>query len=163
MSEPLVTVNLKGFDELQRKLEELKGPKAAKAMRAGLKAMQAPVLAEIQHEAPRESGFLAEHFDTKYKTKDGGMAGAAYVGPQGKMYYPDRGTEMRGKGGQRLVATGKHGTAGAQIPVVSVARFHEFGTKDMAANPFMSRSLHAKGQAAIDALAVALKKALGLE
>lgn len=156
-----IECKITGLDQIQRALEA-QPDKARKAMRAGLKAGAVPVIEEVRREAPVESGFMREHFDTKLSVKQGGLAGAAWVGPQGKMYYPGA-DEMFGAGGRRLVRAGRFRTKGAQLPVVSVVRWHEFGTEKMAAKPFMSRAFAAKWKEALDVITETLRKGLGLD
>ena len=149
-----IEVNISGLDQIQKRLEELRGPLARKAMRAGLKAGAAPVLSAIVQEAPKDSGFMAEHFNVKYSTKQEGTIGKAFIGPEGKMFYPGEHARTVRIGGKTFKA--KH------LAVATVVRFHEFGTRFMAANPFMSGAFKAKQQAALDAIIAALKKNLGL-
>lgn len=159
-----VTCKITGLEELVKELSETQPKKAKGAMRAGLKAGAVPMLAAMRQEAPRESGFLDEHFNTKISVKKGGTDGTAYVGPEGQMYYPNDGREMFTAGGRRLVRTGKFGTKGAQIPVVSVARFNEFGVQShgMAANPFMSRAYYGTWTKSLALIAETIKEKLGL-
>lgn len=154
MAEKFVTCEIKGLAEIQKRLEELAGPAAKKAMRAALKEGAAPILREMQDEAPRESGFLAENFGTKISVKQGGVAGAAYVGVKGKVYYPE--------GHERTVHVGGKSFKTKRLAAATVARFHEFGTRFMAAKPFMSRALVSKQAAALDRMIAAFKKTLGL-
>jgi HK97 gp10 family phage protein len=86
--------------------------------------------------------------------KRDGLIGNAFIGPAGKMYYPDRGTKEKG------TATGKNPKKGGLVPVASVARFLEFGTSKMAAKPFMRPSFKQSAQDALDSLIESLRDAL---
>jgi len=140
-----VEVKISGLDQIQKRLEELRGPKARAAMRKSLADGSDIVLAEMQREAPRDTGFLDEHFNRKISTKDGGTSGTAFIGPQGKIKYPKRGVG-----------------AGRTISVASVARFAEFGTSKQAANPFMSRSFATSKESVLQKIISTLKSALGM-
>lgn len=125
-----VTVNIKGLDELQKTLEEMPRDVSRKILRNDLKDSGEYMRQEMSANAPYASGFLSEHFDSKVKIKSDELAGSAFVGPMGKMYYP-------GGDKEKGVATGKFAHKGGLVPVASVARFLEFGTSKMSPHPFM--------------------------
>jgi HK97 gp10 family phage protein len=129
-----VTTEIKGLDELQRKLESLPEKVAKKGLRDALKAGGAIMTSAFAAFAPRMTGFLAEHFAMKLSVRREDIAGSAFVGPDGKMDYPDD-----DKGSYRLKQDkrGRLHKVG-RIAVASVARFLEFGTAKMAAHPFMT-------------------------
>ena len=91
-----------------------------------------------------DTGFLSEHFNIKFKMEKDGIAGAAFIGPAGRTYYPGRGDASKG------TATGKVPKSGGRIPVASVARFLEFGTSRMPAKPFMRPAFNANAKRALD-------------
>jgi HK97 gp10 family phage protein len=136
----VVTVNIKGLDELQKKLDELPKSASNKILRTTLMEAGETMREKEVEEAPEHTGFLKEHFDIKVRVKRKDVAATVMVGPSSRVYYPDRGKEMRDEKGRRLVATGKYATAGAQVPVVSVARFAEFGTVHEPGDAFMTRA-----------------------
>jgi HK97 gp10 family phage protein len=129
-----VTTEIKGLDELQRKLEAMPEKVAKKGLRAALRAGGSIMTSAFAAFAPRLTGFLSEHFAMKISVRGDDIAGSAYVGPDGKMDYPDD-----DKGTYR-VKTDKRGRARnvGRIAVASVARFLEFGTSKMSARPFMT-------------------------
>lgn len=162
-----IECKIEGLDQIQKALQEEQPKKAKAAMRAALKSGAVPVIAQVRADAPKDTGFMDEHFDTKLSIKQGGLAGAAWIGPQGKVYYPE-GHEMYAASGRRLVRTGRFREAGAQLPVVSVVRWHEFGWRNRAGQSvpgsmFMSRAFAAKWRTALDVITETLRKGLGLD
>lgn len=156
-----------GLDDLQKTLEQIPVSLARTGIRNSLKAGAAPVVEAMAEDAPKDSGFLAEHFGTRTKLLTGrDIGGTIYIGPEGKIRYPggqemgvakvaslvEFGHQTRGPEGQHL-----HGKQGADRHPV-------------APNPFMTRAWERTKQAALQALtdrlrieviAAALRKALG--
>jgi HK97 gp10 family phage protein len=126
-----VEYKITGLVELQRTLEQMPRDVARKAVRGGLTAAAEMVRDRIVATAPRKSGFLASHFNVKFRMRGDELAGTAYVGPAGKVYYPNVGRAERG------ISTGRRPHKGGLLPVASVARFLELGTSKMAAKPFI--------------------------
>jgi HK97 gp10 family phage protein len=151
-----VTVKITGLAELQEALEQLPEKVARKGVRSSLQAGAAPVLSGMVQEAPKRTGFLSEHFDAKISLTHDALAGTAYVGPEGKMDYPEYLS-----GAYRVVrkANGKIKKIG-RIAVAAVARYSEFGTVKMEMNPFMTRAWEQNKEAALDALIKNLKDTL---
>lgn len=151
-----VTVEVKGLDELQRKLEEMAPAVAKKVIRTTLREVGqglAERMAAAAPKGPPDPGFLSEHFGVKVGYARGGdLAGSAYVGPQGRMYYPDRGELSRG------LATGKYAHKGGVVPVASVARFLEFGTSKMPAHPFMTAAFDGYEDEALEQIIADIKE-----
>jgi HK97 gp10 family phage protein len=83
-----VTVNIKGLDELQKKLEELPKLVAAKVLKDSLLAAGNVIRDEMAARAPKDSGLLSEHFNVKLKVEKQGIAATAFVGPDGTIDYP---------------------------------------------------------------------------
>lgn len=135
MAEPFVTCSISGLDVIQRELERMGMPLAKKILKTSLQEGADPILKEMQREAPKDTGFLDEHFNVKLSIKGKEIAGAAYVGPQGHMDYPLKGGRYKDK----INSRGKTYKSG-RISVTAVARFFEYGTEKMPAYPFMSRS-----------------------
>lgn len=133
----IVTINIAGLDKIQHELEVVPRRDANKILRTALKDGAGEILQGMHREAPKDSGFLDEHFGSRISLKGGGLvAGTAFIGPQGKINYPKRGTGGRG-GRMRTIA------------VASVARFLEFGTSKMPANPFMTRAFESTKESAL--------------
>lgn len=160
MPDKIITFKISGLDKIQQRLEEQPKKDANKILRVTLNAGADIVLAAMRTEAPRDSGFLEEHFDKKVSIKKD-IAGAAFVGPQGKMDYPFTTGHKGGRYTQKTNRRGKQYLSG-RIPVVTVARFHEFGTRHEAANPFMSRSFDASKGTALDKIIEQFRLLLGL-
>jgi HK97 gp10 family phage protein len=150
-----VTTEIKGLDELQRKLEAMPEKVAKKGLRDALKAGGRILVSALMAFAPRQTGFLSEHFDMRLSIRGEDIAGSAYVGPEGKMDYPDAGGGYREKENRK----GKKYRVG-RIAVASVARFLEFGTSRMAARPFMTPAWEAHKEIVRDAIIDKLKDAV---
>lgn len=167
MPNPWVNVEIKGLDQLEHKLESLPTRLADRSLRAALRAGARVILSAFVGFAPRLAarvlgvpvGFLAAHFDIHLSMRDADLAGSAYIGPQGKMDYPDRDT-----GGYRTKVD-KKGRAHkvGRIAVASVARYLEFGTKKMAAQPFMTPAWESHKEVALNAIISNLKEGLEAE
>ncbi len=139
----IVTVKIQGADQLQRKLEELRLNVAKKFVRQALKAGSQPIQELMVQLAPRDTGFLAEHFGTKISARGQEISGQAFIGPQGKVLYPNR-----PKGKSRSVAT--------------IARFLEFGTSRMAPRAFMTQAFENGKYTALNRIIETLKRILGV-
>jgi HK97 gp10 family phage protein len=131
----VVSVNVRGLDELEAKLAQMAPKIGRSVIRRGLKAGAQVFLEEMQARAARLTGFLREHIGMKIKMRAEDLAGTAMVGPL-KVDYPQR----QGKRGK-----------GSTISAASVARFLEFGTSKMRARPFIRQSFEVKKGAALDA------------
>lgn len=143
---------IKGLDQLQKALEEMPRNVAKKGLRAALRAGAVPMKNGIVEEAPKDTGFLRDHFGVRISVKGKDIAGSAFVGPEGHVDYPDAGGGYREKINNK---TGKKSSIG-RISVASVTRFLEFGTSKLAKKPFMTQAFEKmKGislQAIIDKL-----------
>ena len=142
--------------ELQEALEQLPGKVALKGVRKSLQAAAEPVQGGMVTLAPRDTGFMAEHFSTKISMSREGLAGTAYIGPKGKVDYP-----AYASGAYNIVrnAKGKAKKIG-RVAVATVARFLEFGTSKMAKHPFMTQAFEAFKHAALDAMMRVLGEAV---
>jgi HK97 gp10 family phage protein len=120
-----VTVNITGLDELALKLGEQAQKAARKALRNAGNRAGAVVQAAIEKNAPRLTGFLAEHVVIKTVIKDSDLF--VTIGPQAKAGYF--------VGGHRSVDSiafeGKPHYAEVS------ARMAEFGSRHQAAYPFV--------------------------
>lgn len=158
-----VTVNIKGLDELQAKLEALDTNVAKKGLRTALKDGGKVIQKQIELRSPDRTGFLRKHFNTKISMRGHeDLAGAAYVGPDKAVYPKDLGerelTEtlhMPKKDQKRILKEHK-----GRISVISVCRFLEFGTTKMPKKPFITAAFKSVGQNAIDAVIKAIKEAI---
>lgn len=148
-----LTVEVKGLAELQRTLQEMPRDVARKVLRTSLREAAEDLREEMATQAPRKSGLLASHFNLRVRLTSNELAGTAHVGPEGKVYYP---------GGDRShgVATGRHPHRGGLVPVVSVARFLEFGTSRMPAHPFMRQSFETLKSALVDKITEGIRSAI---
>lgn len=145
---------MKGLDELQAALEELPEKLARKVTKAALADGAEIIKNEMVDNAPKKSGFLSKHFGTHVSVKSDAIAGKAVAGPLAKTYYPNAGDRKLG------VSTGKHPVKGGAVPVASVARFLEFGTRKMKAEPFMRNAVLSRAQAALDKMIQHLRDGL---
>ena len=157
MAEKVITCNIKG-DDLQRALEKLARPAAKKIIRGGLKAGADVIRTEMLETVPVDTGILEENIGTRFSMKGGDTSGAAFIGPKGKAFYPPG----ESKGGLLRAMTGKLVKGRAAMPVATIARFLEFGTKDMAARPFMTQAFEAQKQNALQKIVAVIRDALGL-
>lgn len=86
-----ITVNIKGLDELQAKLNGLPEKLARTVLDDGLKAAAEPILEEMIREVPKDSGFLAKHIHAKLGKKiKGGLARSIFIGPDRDEFYPPK-------------------------------------------------------------------------
>ena len=145
------TAEVQGLDQLQANMESLPYRIAKKGLRNAL-ATGGQVIKYAMHSlAPKRSGFLAEHFGVRISAKQDLLAGTAWIGPQGKMDYPDKGGGYREKTNKK----GKIRKVG-RIAVASVARFLEFGTSKMQKKPFMTQAFDSNWQKALEVIKAAL-------
>lgn len=153
MSE-LVTVEIKGLVELQKRLQELPEEVMRPILRDVLRDAGNDVKAAIVAEAPRDSGFLAEHFRVRTRIYKEDVRGTAFIGTQPHADYPHRDGGFRAKLNKAL----EHNVG--RISVSSVARYLEFGTRKMAANPFMSRAWEGVKDVALNKIVNGIREAL---
>lgn len=158
MDNGYITAEVKGLDTLQQKLEELPVKLAKRGLKAAARAGATVFVNGMVRLAPRHTGFLAEHFNIRIKFQKNELACTAYIGPQGKMDYPEFLS-----GAYRIArnAKGKVKKIG-RIAVATVARFLEFGTSKMSKKPFMTQAFETGKEAALEAVIVELKDELGL-
>ena len=142
-----------GMDTLQKKLEALGKPTAKKIVRKALRAGGEVVQDAIVQNAPEDTGFMKEHFGMRTKLKSNELAGSCFVGPEGKVDYPDKDGTFR----RRIERAGKKAIEVGRISVVSVVRFFEFGTSKMSKKPFMTQAFESKSSDALDAITEKLK------
>jgi HK97 gp10 family phage protein len=141
MPQSIVTVRIDGLDKLQDMLERqpLKNAKntirtaltvASKIMEDGM-IKEAPVYTGNDPRIP--PGFLAEHINTHISVRNN-LSGSATIGPQARIDYPLAPTSKKAK------LRKKGSKVAGRIAVLTVARFLEYGTSKMKANPFITRS-----------------------
>lgn len=156
MADEFVTVEIKGLDELQKKLEELPVKVARRGLRTTLYRAAQVVVNAIVSLAPKDTHFLSEHFNRRVSIRKDELAGSAFIGPAGKVDYPAYAS------GAYNIKRGKNGKARkvGRIAVASVARFLEFGTSKMAKKPFMTQGFETSKQAALDKIIEGLSEAV---
>lgn len=166
MTAPAIELKITGLNELQKVLEEFPRKVARNGIRKSLMAGGHIMEEEMVTLAPEDSGFMKGHFGHRIKLLKGGdVGGRIYIGPEGKIDYPDR------DGGYREKTNRKGDTYKVgRISVASVARYFQFGTVKMAPKPFLTQAWESKKEAALNAMvdtlrleviAAALQKALG--
>ena len=127
---PDFTWRIEGLADLQRQLEDELPKVAKRVVRDAVNEGAEMMLDSMHREAPRNTkgdlaappGFLGDHLDKDVRVSRNDLAATARVGAKANAHYPSR---RGGKG---------------RVSVASVARFLEFGTSKMSANPFMTRS-----------------------
>jgi HK97 gp10 family phage protein len=149
MADDLVTVEVKGLDELQRALEELVDKDGTKYVRAAVRAGATVVRNEMAQQAPKETGFTSEHIDIKTKKQRGeALAVSALIGPNSKLIRPADQDRTKGK------------TAGLPRTASFIAKVLEFGRRGR--KPFMTQAWESSKTKALDAIVAKLKEKLGL-
>lgn len=152
MADPFITIsNIRGLKELQAKLERMRTETAKKILSSALKDAADYMKEQIVENAPVESGFLSENFNVKQSRK-GELAAAAFIGPAGHVDYP-----------RRSAGADKKKGLGRTISVASVARFHEFGTSKMPANPFMRAAFYSAKDTLLEKIINRIKEAIFAE
>lgn len=151
----IVEVKITGMDELQKKLEELPKKIGDNIFRRALKSAAKIVINAMVALAPKDTGFLSEHFGTRTRIQRQNIAGSIFIGPEGKIDYPDT------DGGYRVKINAKGNTRKVgRVSVVSVARFLEYGTVKEKKVPFMSQAFEATKEQALNQIIDAIKDAL---
>lgn len=141
MADDLVTVNISGLDELEKRLVE-EGPKVArKVLRKSGKRGGEVMRAAIERGAAQhvETGFLEGHIVMKTKLDGSNGKLVVVIGPQGDIgYFKDptrQGNKVEFKGS-------------AHFPAVE-ARMLEFGSKHQPPTPFVGPAFDASSDEAL--------------
>lgn len=150
----MITVKIQGLSELQEKLNKMPHDVAKRVLRTDLRKAGESMKEAMVAAAPKDTGFLSEHFNVRTRFEHGELAATTFVGPAGKTYYPNKGNREKG------IATGKHAKKGGAIPVASVARFLEFGTSKMPARGFMRGAFESKKTELMTTIVNGLKAAI---
>ena len=150
MPEPFIALKVDGLEELDRRLKDLPKQQAKsvlrKALRAGAELFKKAVVAE----APKDTGFMAEHFKIRTSIRGADdLNGYAYIVPDNRAIYPK---EDQTKPGKKRRSKN----------VAMVARFKEFGTSKMSADPFYSRAFQSAKSRVMDAVIARLKDLLNV-
>jgi HK97 gp10 family phage protein len=162
----IVTVNIKGLAELQKKLEQELPKDARLALRVALNAgagdfKNAMVAAAPVESEGENSGFLRDHIKTKVTLRRNDLAGTALVGPTTDAYPGREGkqghVEFRTVTGKKISFDSKH--AGA-VTASRVARFLEFGTSKMSQHAFMTPAFESSKESALSHIIAKIKEAL---
>jgi HK97 gp10 family phage protein len=153
MAEQFITVKITGLSEIQKKLEALPEKVAKKGIRSALLMAAEHIRKVIVAYAPKDTGWLSEHFNIKIRAFHGFLASIAHVGPDAHASYPmSHGFGSRG---------GKRRTPPA---VIAVAGFQEFGWirngKRIQAKPFMRPAFTAAREKATEIIIDELRRAL---
>jgi HK97 gp10 family phage protein len=161
MAGEILTVEVKGLDELQEKLEALPYKVAKRGLKSTLYRAADIVKKAMMALAPKDTHFLEEHFNIKVGQPRGAvnadaLAMYAYIGPQGKIDYP---AYASGAYKIKRTKTGKARKVG-RIAVATVARFLEFGTSKMAKKPFMTAAYESTKGAALTKIQEGLTEAV---
>jgi len=148
-----IEVKISGLDELQRKLEALPEKIAIRGIRKALRAAAIDLRDKIVAAAPKRTGFLADHFGIRTSMRTADLAGSVYIGPDGKMDYPDTSGGYREK-------KDRHGRIHrvGRIAVASVARYLEFGTSRMGRHPFMTPTWESEKSNALETITETLRE-----
>lgn len=133
----MLTFDRNDLAELNRKLQELTGKEAKKAMRAAARKGMKPVRDAVKANAPEDL------------EDDDGVKIKASVGMTSKW-----------KGDTLYTKVGIRGGAKKNPDTPYYFRMVEFGTKNMPARPFMTPALESNAQEVIDTITEALRKAL---
>lgn len=150
------TMEIKGLDELQKTLEELPLKVAKRGLRKALQNGGAQIQAGMVTLAPKDTGFMAEHFGVKIKIDRDQISGSAFIGPQGKVDYP-----AYASGAYNIVRNAKGAVKKVgKIAVATIVRFFEFGTSKMSKKPFMTQAAEGGRQTALDEIIAALAEAV---
>jgi HK97 gp10 family phage protein len=159
----IVSVNIKGLDELQKALEA-KGKEARLAVRVALNAGGGDVKRAMAEEAPVEeggenSGFLRDNVNVKVRMH-GQTAGTAFIGPSTKE-YPNRSQKPHTV--SFITRTGRKASFTAwKVTAAMVGRFLEFGTRRMPAHPWITRAWERSKGTALDHVVAKLKESMKL-
>jgi HK97 gp10 family phage protein len=138
-----VTTKITGLAELQTNLEALPEKMARTGLKNALRAGAAYVRSMMVANAPKETGFMAEHFDVKLRMRGDALAGSAFIGPNSKALYPGRKSNW------------------ASRTARLVAGWLEFGTKDRPKNPFMTQAWEGSKEGALAEIIDDLRETLG--
>jgi HK97 gp10 family phage protein len=164
----VVTFEIKGLDEIQKKLQEELPKNARLALRIGLSAGAGDIKNAMVDGAPVEadsenSGFLRDNIKTQIKLRRNDLAGTALVGPTTAVYPGREGAEGRVSfktaGGKQVTFDSKHA---GQVTASRVARFLEFGTSKMSAKPFMTAAFESAKESALAHMIAKMREILKL-
>ena len=159
MAGEYVSVHVKGLSNLQKNMEELPAKVAKKGLRQALKKGGLVIRDAMVALAPKDTGFLAEHFNMKMKIRRDEIAGSIFIGPAGKIDYP---AYASGAYNIKRKANGKLAKLG-RVAVATVVRFLEFGTSRMSKKPFMTQAFESYKEKALAVITTVLKDVFGEE
>lgn len=156
MADEFVTTKIVGLQELEEKLRDLDDKLQKKALRRAIKAGCNIWYLLCVALAPKATGFMAHHFGTKIHLYRGVDAASGFVGPQGKMDYPN---DAAGHYTIKRSSKGRAHKVG-RVAVATVVRFFEFGTSKMGKKAFMTQAGDSGKQAVTDAVINSLREDL---
>jgi HK97 gp10 family phage protein len=157
MGNETIQVKVSGLDQLQARLLKLSNQDAKAAMKKALRDGALIFQTAMVANAPKDTGFLAKHFNTRLSIKSSELQGSAFVGPQGHVDYPLPG----GAYNQKINKKGRKYKSG-RIPVVTVARFLEFGTHKLEARPFITQTFEGYKERVLSVVIATLREVLGI-
>ncbi len=128
----MITINQAEIEALEKRLNEIADKLAKKALRTAARKAMKPVRDEAKTNAPEDTGLLEENFALLTTAKNGEIT--AKVGVRGGAKKNDK--------------------------TPFYFRFHELGTKDIPAKPFMRPALENNAERIIQTVADELKREL---
>lgn len=136
-----VRFQITGLDQLEAKLQELPRKFARKAIREALRPAAEIIQREMEHLAHKATGWLAAHITLRVSTSG-----------------QDRGRATIGFSSEK-----KPRAKGRQTDARYEALYNEFGTRKMAARPFIRPAFDAKAESALDIIIRKLRENLEQE
>jgi HK97 gp10 family phage protein len=124
---PVITVKVEGLDAIQDALERMPRKISLAILRRSTRAGAREFLDEMRARVARSTDWLHDHITMRTRVRSAELSAHAIVGILRQNYPP------RGAGKRR-----------STIRTDSVARYLEFGTRKMPAQPFMAPSFEAK-------------------
>ena len=142
----VIEVHVEGLDKLQKNLEALGRDVSQGILKKTLRKAGKFVATVLAAAAPRDTGFLSEHFDVKVRgtaKAKGAIAATAFIGPNGKAVHPPNpNAGTRAKRGGRKNPWPR--------TAAMIAKLLEWGTSKMAAEPFMASGFESSREQALD-------------
>ncbi|WP_283149735.1 HK97-gp10 family putative phage morphogenesis protein [Silvimonas soli] len=146
----MASVKLTGLDDLKRKLRELPKRVETRVVKVALKKGGEIIRDAAISRAPEDSGLLKKNIVYRALSAKKGQVG---VRKQAQKHVDNPQNRRMRRVGKRYYSDGP----------AFYGRFVEFGTKNMAAHPFMRPAFDATAPAAIDAIGKALLEGIDQE
>jgi len=147
-------LEIQGLDQLEQALLQLAEPAANRALRKGMRVGSNVIRDEIRSRAPVDTGTLKKEIKVrKLRDRPGSIAFKIGVKTMRKVY-------ANTKRNRRMRRAGKvYEVDGAGY----YAKFNEYGTSKMTAQPFMRPGAEAKAEEAVGSMQSALSEAIDEE